>query len=463
MVRAFNHYFSGRKVTFFLAETFGIGVACLFGAAALASSIAPKAWAEEGRTQIVALAFLSLGFVVSLQFALYVQDLYDLRIAGKEPSRGSRMLRAAGMTAILMGLAALVIPVRFPPGVLLGAAIGALAGMIAVRTAIKTVVGEPARLLMVGNGVKAHSLSKLLEEHGEDHFQICAMIEPRREGVGDPADPNQPPAETIDEAALRLRARAVVMAIDEPRGAIWVDALLRCRVLGMSVWDAAGFSERALRRIPVTHVRASDFVFSDDFTVSASRRAIKRAVDVLLALTLLFFAAPAMLIVALAIKLDSRGPIFYRQERVGRFGHNYKLWKFRSMRTDAEKSGAVWAKQNDDRVTRIGRFLRKTRIDEIPQVFNVLAGDMSFVGPRPERQVFTEQLKAQIPFYGLREAVKPGITGWAQIRYPYGASVEDAKNKLEYDLYYVKNGSVFLDLAIIFHTVRHVLQARGAR
>jgi lipopolysaccharide/colanic/teichoic acid biosynthesis glycosyltransferase len=163
------------------------------------------------------------------------------------------------------------------------------------------------------------------------------------------------------------------------------------------------------------------------------------------------------------IKLDSRGPVFYRQERVGLDGRIYRLWKFRSMRIDAEKHGAVWARQNDDRVTRVGRFIRKTRMDEIPQVFNVLLGDMSFVGPRPERPIFVKQLAQEIPFYRLREAVKPGITGWAQIRYPYGASVEDARNKLEFDLYYVKNGSLFLDMAIIFHTVRHVLLGRGAR
>jgi exopolysaccharide biosynthesis polyprenyl glycosylphosphotransferase len=165
----------------------------------------------------------------------------------------------------------------------------------------------------------------------------------------------------------------------------------------------------------------------------------------------------------LAVALDSRGPVFYRQERVGRGGRVFGLWKFRSMRVDAEANGAVWAKQNDDRVTRVGRFIRKTRMDELPQLINVLQGDMSFVGPRPERPVFVTQLKEQIPFYGLREAVKPGITGWAQIRYPYGASVEDARNKLELDLYYIKNGSLFLDLAILFHTVRHVLMGRGAR
>ena len=218
-----------------------------------------------------------------------------------------------------------------------------------------------------------------------------------------------------------------------------------------------------MRRIPVQFLRASDFAFADEMTVSPLRRAFKRVFDVAVASLLLLMASPFLILVALAIKLDSKGPVFYRQDRVGLGGRAYPLWKFRSMRTDAEKNGAVWARSNDDRVTRVGKFIRKTRIDEIPQVFNVLLGHMSFVGPRPERPVFTEQLKQQIPFYGVREAVKPGITGWAQIRYPYGASVEDARNKLEFDLYYVKNGSLFLDVGIIFHTVRHVLLGRGAR
>jgi exopolysaccharide biosynthesis polyprenyl glycosylphosphotransferase len=198
-------------------------------------------------------------------------------------------------------------------------------------------------------------------------------------------------------------------------------------------------------------------------TQSSLRRVFKRVFDILVASLLLVLASPLVVVVALAVKLDSRGPLFYRQERVGLHGKAYWVWKFRSMRTDAEKNGAVWAQANDGRATRVGRFIRKTRMDEIPQVFNVLVGDMSFVGPRPERPVFVEQLKRQIPFYGLREAVKPGITGWAQIRYPYGASVDDARNKLEFDLYYVKNGSLFLDIGIIFHTVRHVLLGRGAR
>jgi exopolysaccharide biosynthesis polyprenyl glycosylphosphotransferase len=193
------------------------------------------------------------------------------------------------------------------------------------------------------------------------------------------------------------------------------------------------------------------------------RRLVKRCFDLAMSALLLVPAVPLGLLVAIAIKVDSPGPVFYRQERVGRGGRRYVLWKFRSMAEDAEKDGPAWAKIEDERVTRVGRWIRKARIDEIPQVINVLFGDMSFVGPRPERPVFVERITSVVPFYNLRETVQPGITGWAQIRYQYGASIEDARNKLEFDLYYVKHFSLFLDVAIMFHTIRHVLRGRGAR
>ena len=186
--------------------------------------------------------------------------------------------------------------------------------------------------------------------------------------------------------------------------------------------------------------------------------------DLLMSALLLMFVGPVLAVLAVLIKLDSEGPVFYVQERTGRGGKAYRVHKLRTMHKDAEKlSGPVWASQRDPRVTRLGAFLRKTRLDEVPQVFAVLRGDMSFVGPRPERPFFVAQLKQEIPFFGLREAVKPGITGWAQIRYPYGSSIGDAKNKLEYDLYYVEHRSLFLDLAICFHTAKIVLFGRGAR
>ncbi|HYV49720.1 MAG TPA: exopolysaccharide biosynthesis polyprenyl glycosylphosphotransferase [Myxococcaceae bacterium] len=458
MLRVFHHYVSARKLLFFAAETLSIALAGVLGAGALALVISPPGTSVPLDRTLLQLALYALALAAVFQLALYAVDLYDLRVAAEDlgGGGGARLVRAAGVAVFLLGLGAFALRVRAPTGVLLGGALGAVAGMMAVRAAMRAHLGQGARVFVLGDGIKARALARMIREGGEGAFELCGMVEPPREGAGE----GEP---AVDAQALEQRARYVVVALDEPRGGRWMDALFRCRLSGMQVYDAAGFSERVLRRLPVTHLRPAQLAFEERLTIGLARKVCKRVVDVLAASALLLLAAPLGLLVALAVKLDSKGPIFYAQERVGLGGTPYRLWKFRSMRQDAEKGGAVWARKNDDRVTRVGRFIRKCRIDELPQVYNVLRGDMSLVGPRPERPVFVAQLKQQVPFYGLRELVKPGVTGWAQIRYPYGASVEDARNKLELDLYYVKNGSLFLDLAIIFHTVRHVLMGRGAR
>ena len=271
------------------------------------------------------------------------------------------------------------------------------------------------------------------------------------------------PARTLSAAVGELRADTVVIASDERRASLPVDELIRLRLSGTSVFPAQRFAERVLRRVPLSLVRPSDFAIGHGLT-SPLGNAAKRVFDLTMSVILLMCASPVLLLLAALIKLDSEGPVFYWQERVGRGGVPYRVHKLRTMKKDAEKlSGPVWASQKDPRITRLGAFLRRTRHDEIPQVFAVFRGDMSFVGPRPERPFFVNQLKAAIPFFSLREAVKPGITGWAQIRYPYGATVEDSRNKLEYDLYYVEHQSLFLDLAICFHTIKTVLFGRGAR
>jgi lipopolysaccharide/colanic/teichoic acid biosynthesis glycosyltransferase len=270
-------------------------------------------------------------------------------------------------------------------------------------------------------------------------------------------------ARTLGDAVRDLRADTVVIASDERRSRLPVDELIRLRLSGTTVLPAQRFAERVLRRVPLALVRPSDFAIGNGLSTPLGDAA-KRVFDLAMSALLILCALPILCVLAVLIKLESEGPVFYWQERVGRGGKSYKVYKLRTMKKDAEKlSGPVWASQKDPRVTRLGGFLRKTRLDEIPQAFSVFSGDMSFVGPRPERAFFVNQLKAQIPFFGLREAVKPGITGWAQIRYPYGATVDDARNKLEYDLYYVEHHSLFLDLAICFHTVKTVLFGRGAR
>ena len=270
-------------------------------------------------------------------------------------------------------------------------------------------------------------------------------------------------ARTLGDAVRELRVDTVVIAADERRSRLPIEELIRLRLAGVTVLPAQRFAERVLRRVPIALLRPSDLAIGEGLS-SPVRSAVKRVFDLAMSGILLICAAPLLALLAVLIKLDSKGPVFYWQERVGRGGKLYRLHKLRTMRKDAEQlSGPVWATRKDPRVTRVGAVLRKTRLDEIPQVFAVFRGHMSFVGPRPERAFFVQQLKTQIPFYGMREAVKPGITGWAQIRYPYGSSVEDARAKLEYDLYYVQHQSLFLDLAICFHTVKIVLFGRGAR
>jgi len=255
----------------------------------------------------------------------------------------------------------------------------------------------------------------------------------------------------------------IVVAVDERRGALPIHELLDCRLGGVQVLDLASFFERETGRIKLESLSPSWLVFEDGFRQGWIRDRAKRAFDVLVSLALLVAAAPIMLLAAVAVRLDSPGPVLYRQVRVGQHGRPFEVLKFRSMRADAEADGKPrWASRDDPRITRVGRILRKSRIDELPQLVNVLRGEMSFVGPRPERPEFVRELAQRIPYYNERHRVKPGITGWAQISHGYADSERDAREKLEYDLYYVKNHSLFFDLYILLRTIEVVLWGRGA-
>ena len=273
------------------------------------------------------------------------------------------------------------------------------------------------------------------------------------------------PQGSLTETALRLGVDEIVVALSERRGgSMPLRQLLDCKLYGIQVVDIATYFEKTLAQIKISHVNAGWLIFGDGFNQGVLRTAVKRGFDLLFSFAILLAAAPIMLVTAMAVALESRGPVFYRQERVGLNGRSFKVIKFRSMRADAEKDGKPrWASKNDDRVTRVGRFIRRVRIDELPQLINVLKGEMSLVGPRPERQYFVDELVAKIPYFAVRHSVKPGVTGWAQVRYEYGSTVEDSIEKLQYDLYYVKNHTLFLDLLILLETVAVVLTGKGAR
>ena len=256
----------------------------------------------------------------------------------------------------------------------------------------------------------------------------------------------------------------VIAARDRRGGVLPLRELLNCKLAGVRVLDGESFCERQLGLVPLHNLRASWLLAGDGFSVGWYRDAVKRVVDLAVSGLLLVLTLPVLAITAILIKLDSPGPVIYRQSRVGYNRHTFSIYKLRSMRSDSEADGkAQWAKVGDARVTRVGKVIRKLRIDELPQLLNVLKGEMSFVGPRPERPEFVAELVKSIPFYDVRHSVKPGITGWSQVRYPYGASIEDSRAKLQYDLYYVKNHSLFLDLVIILETMQVVLYSKGAR
>ena len=271
--------------------------------------------------------------------------------------------------------------------------------------------------------------------------------------------------ESLSELATRLQVSEIILAVRDRRGGgMPVQSLLECKLRGINILELSSFFERENGHLQLDSMNASWMILAEGFTQGMLRDTVKRLFDLLVSAAMLAVTLPIMALATLLIKLESPGPVLYRQERVGQGGRSFTILKFRSMCADAEKDGKPrWAGQNDSRVTLVGRFIRRTRIDELPQIFNVFFGEMSFVGPRPERPYFVQDLTQKIPYYGVRHTVKPGITGWAQVRYPYGASDEDAMHKLQYDLYYVKNHSLFLDLMILFQTAQVVLWGKGVR
>lgn len=323
------------------------------------------------------------------------------------------------------------------------------------------------RVLIVGTGNEAHAIATDLKSRRLSSHAVVGFF-PAGESVLPAGDKrfNIFSRDTlIEDIVEKNDVNQIIVAVKEQRGGnVPMDQLLTARIKGVPVMDLATFYEQTTGEVPVDSLKASFLVYGNGFVQHRTRTAIKRVFDIVSSSVLLLVASPVMLLTMLAIKLESEGPVIYRQERVGLGGKTFWCLKFRSMRTDAEKNGvAVWASKNDPRVTRVGAIIRKTRIDELPQLFSVLKGEMSMVGPRPERPSFVAELKEKIPFYDVRHSVKPGVTGWAQVRYSYGASLEDALHKHQYDLYYVKNNSLFLDLLILFETVSVVLFREGAQ
>jgi exopolysaccharide biosynthesis polyprenyl glycosylphosphotransferase len=464
LVRVFNHWFSPRKAAYFLAEEAVLVVALLAGAA-----LGPVA-AQGGAAAVPVAAAVSRAALASLFFAgaLYLGDLYDLHAAVRDRADGRRLLRALGVAAIALALADVALAVVLPGWMLhrslVLAATGGAFGVIAARALMPAVVGSPTRVLMIGAGPRARDLALAVEREADGLFEVVGFALPPESRAEPTAVPERlVRAGPIDEVARRVRAQVVVVAMEDRRDGLPVEALLAIRTRGGRVVDDVGFAEAALQRIPLALIRPSALIFEEGFRLSRVTRAAKRLTDVTVAATLLVILAPVMVLAALLVLITDGRPVLYVQERTGQGGRPYRIRKLRTMRRDAEELGAAWATDRDPRVLPVGRLLRRSRLDELPQLWNVLCGDMSLVGPRPEREVFLQELKARWPLFALRELAKPGLSGWAQLKYGYGSTIEEQGRKLEYDLYYIKNISLFLDLVCLMATAKVVLLGRGAR
>jgi len=325
-----------------------------------------------------------------------------------------------------------------------------------------------SRIVILGTSKEARKIAEALQGHYPLDYEFKGFIDDVHVYDKPQLSTLHPPilghCEQLQEIVEREHIDKIVVALSDRRGKLPMETLLACKLDGVEVEEGATFYEQVCRKIMLENLRPSWLVFSQGFTISPPLRILKRLADIFLAVLGLLLAAPLMLIVAILIKLDSPGPVFYRQQRVGRYGTLFAVIKFRSMRHDAEAAtGPVFADQHDSRITRVGQVLRTLRMDELPQLLNVLRGEMSFVGPRPERPFFVEQFAKEIPYYTQRHSVRPGITGWAQVCYPYGATLEDTVEKLCLDLYYIKHMSLVLDLRIILKTVHIVVCGKGAR
>jgi sugar transferase (PEP-CTERM system associated) len=404
------------------------------------------------------------------QACLYYADLYNLRNVADRRDFVVRMLQALGAASFVLA----VLYFWFP-AMMIGRGVFFLAAVIVVglvlgwRIAFDWLtrrIGPRQRLLLVGTGAAAVKLAReLFERRHELGIEIVGFVDPDPAKIGQPVL-NPGIIGSVDDIPAIVRDRSVdrvVVSLADARGKLPMQKLLEMKLSGVSFDHLANIYEQYTGKIAVEDLRPSWLIFSSGFHGTRAQKVVKRLVDMAAGTIGFVLAVPVMLIVALLVRMTSKGPVLYHQQRVGLNGSIFTVHKFRSMRVDAEAlTGAVWAQPGDARVTPIGRFLRRARLDEIPQLWNVLIGQMSLVGPRPERPEFVEQLTREIPFYGQRHVVRPGLTGWAQVNYTYGATKEDALEKLQYDLFYIKNMSLALDLYVIFETIKTVILRRGA-
>ena len=466
MIKILNQDYAATKLFFMLGEATCIVCSILlamfvrFGADFYPMAIDIQVWGK-----ILLVVFIC-------QLSLYYNDLYDFRIRDTYMELGLRLVQAMGISSISLAAIYYAFPsTMLGRGVFLISIIFLFILVSSWRylyswTLKKQMFSE--HVMIIGSGDLAQSIVHEIGTRQDSGYHIVAVVDNPNANVDAAstmaAQPIFSDFDQIYDRVVELSVGKVVVALGENRGKFPVNELLRCKMAGIQVLDGIGFYEGLAGKILVESLRPSWLIFSQGFKKSRMTRATKRLTGIVLSVLGIIVTFPLSLLSALWIKLDSPGPIFYSQIRSGEGGKPFRLFKFRSMSCDAESdSGAIWAEEDDPRITKAGRIMRKLRIDEIPQMWNVLKGDMSFVGPRPERPEFVSKLEKIIPFYVQRMNVKPGITGWAQVSYPYTASVRDAGEKLKYDLFYIKNMNFVFDLTIMLQTIKIILWGRGAR
>jgi sugar transferase (PEP-CTERM system associated) len=461
-MQLFNRNVSVRGLTVFAFE-----VVLISGSMALAAGL-HGAFAADGPNAAGTILW-KIALVTALcQLCFYYNDLYDLNVVQSNRELVVRLLQATGAAAIVLAAACVAAPsLILDPGTFVTALGVFVVAVLTWRITFNHLAHDPhldERVLILGTGLTARRLAQQIGTRQEFAYRLVGFVKDRDDDIvvrqhdilGDVND--------IDRLVSQKRVDRIVVGLTDRRGHLPIAALLRAKLSGVRVEDATTTYERLTGKILIDDLKPSWLIFSDGFRASRWTRFIKRMLDLSLSVIGSIVAAPLMLLTAIAVKLDSAGAALYSQERVGENGRIFKIYKFRSMRLDAEEGGMpLWASDDDPRITRVGRIIRLTRLDELPQLWNVMRGDMSFVGPRPERPFFVEQLTQEIPFYMQRHAVKPGLTGWAQVKYRYGSSIEDATEKLRYDLYYIKHLSIVFDLTIVIDTVKVILFGTGAK
>jgi sugar transferase (PEP-CTERM system associated) len=458
VIRVFNSYVPSRTLILLGGEIATIGASFALAILIRFGSDSRVIFNDEHELlKIVVITILAL-------LCSHYMDLYDMRRLADHGEMYSRILLLIGTLAVLLAGVTYVYPEFivgrnvFLTGICILAITWTMWRWVYGRLILFPALRE--RVYLLGDGERARRIYDAIHSREELGMDVVGWVcDYNPENVT-----RESLANVLKDLARRRAVDRVIVALTDRRTMMPVNELLEMRMNGVRIDDGTSLLEMVSGQIEVDELQPSWMIFSDGFHLSSRHRFVRRIVSVILALILTILTFPFIPIVALLIKLTSSGPILYRQERVGMGGHVFHCLKFRTMRTNAEAdSGPTWASDDDPRITKVGRFLRRSRLDEIPQIWNVLRGDMSFVGPRPERPEFVKKLSSKIRYYHLRHLARPGITGWAQINYGYGSSVEEAKEKLRYDLYYIRNVSVMLDLLIVFYTVRAVIFGRGVR